>query len=231
MDIKEYYDKKYIQDMDDTYRYNYAERVMKEVKKYKQRGKLLDLGCGSAIVMKLANECGFESYGMDICEDIVAKEVDKTNIIFSEITDLREYEDKSFDVIVAFNIIAHLRTPAESLEGMKRILKDDGVIILSTPNIDTWIGRNEICTKSHLNYFNYNVLVAHCDRVGLKIIYNKSRLLTVILFRLLRRCKSNIINNTYVPKKKSFLDSIYKFLEFIDFTHKGMEIQVHLKKK
>lgn len=42
------------------------------------------------------------------------------------------YEDKSFDVIVANHILEHL-PESEFLAEMERILKDDGILILSTP--------------------------------------------------------------------------------------------------
>jgi len=231
MDIKKYYTNEYVKEMEDDYRSNYAERILRQVRKHKDSGKLLDLGCGSGMVMKLAEEkYGFESYGIDINEAMIFKGVKKDRVIIDEITDLYQYKDKFFDVIVATNIIEHVQVPAETLENMKRILKDDGVIVISVPNIDAWIGKDEIVTEGHINYFNYNSLKAHCDRLGLRIVYKKSRLITAFLFRLFRKHNVSCTNICNPNKKEGKLNKLYDLVEKIDITNRGIDLQLHIKK-
>ena len=182
--------------------------------------------------MKLAKEkYGFDSYGIDINEGMLFKKVNKKNIIIDEITDLHQYEDNFFDVIVATNIIEHVQVPAETLENMKRILKDDGVIIISVPNIDAWIGKAEIVTEGHINYFTYNAMKAHCDRLDLRIVYKKSRLITAFLFRLFRKHNVSCSNICNPHKKSSFLNHMYDLIEKLDITNRGIDLQLHIKKE
>jgi SAM-dependent methyltransferase len=44
------------------------------------------------------------------------------------------FEPLKFDVIIAINIFEHIKAPALLIEGLLKSLKDDGVIIVSTPS-------------------------------------------------------------------------------------------------
>lgn len=45
-----------------------------------------------------------------------------------------QQEENSFDVVVALQVIEHLESPVELLQEVRRILKPDGVLVLSTPD-------------------------------------------------------------------------------------------------
>lgn len=51
------------------------------------------------------------------------------------------FEDNSFDAITLFEVIEHLTDPLSLLKEMKRILKPNGVILISTGNHDSFTVR------------------------------------------------------------------------------------------
>ena len=51
------------------------------------------------------------------------------------------YEDNFFDVVFLGDIIEHVPNPRELLIESKRILKKDGMLIVSTPNLDSFWAR------------------------------------------------------------------------------------------
>ncbi len=94
--------------------------------------KLLNIGGGTGQVSSIYESVGFDVFNLDI--DIISS--DKKNIKF----DLNQnipipFEEKTFDVIVCQEIIEHVENPWKIFKEAKRLLKNDGVFIISTPNI------------------------------------------------------------------------------------------------
>lgn len=115
------------------------EPVTNFVKSFKnpENLKYLDLGCGTGRNLELAKKVGFETknlLGCDFSENqlkIVKNKGFKTNL--SDLENLN-IKDNSFDVIVCIAAHHHLlkkEQQLKSLKEMKRILKEDGKIILS----------------------------------------------------------------------------------------------------
>jgi len=45
-----------------------------------------------------------------------------------------EYQDKSFDIVISFHVVEHVKNVKEYLNNIKRVLKDGGICILTTPS-------------------------------------------------------------------------------------------------
>ncbi|BDZ71667.1 class I SAM-dependent methyltransferase [Methanobacterium petrolearium] len=46
-----------------------------------------------------------------------------------------QFEDKSWDIITSFDVIEHLNNPDDLLSESYRVLKDEGLFIISSPNL------------------------------------------------------------------------------------------------
>lgn len=91
---------------------------------------------------------------------------------------LDRWENEKFDYITFADVLEHLRNPEEVLMKTKALLKEDGKVIISVPNV----AHNSILINLHNNIFNYtpvglldnthihlfayNTLVAVCNSVG-----------------------------------------------------------------
>lgn len=73
-------------------------------------------------------------FGLDVNKNL-AEKLGFNNQLIGDLHDLQEIEDKSFDCIYAGEIIEHSWQPARMIKECYRILKDDGFLILDTPNI------------------------------------------------------------------------------------------------
>jgi len=108
------------------------------------RGKrVLDAGCGCGYgAYHLARAGAASVLGIDVSEEAVAHCRDRygaENIAFERRDVLRTgLEDASFDRIVSFEVFEHVEGPDRFLDEMKRLLRPDGVLILSTPNARTY---------------------------------------------------------------------------------------------
>lgn len=105
---------------------------------------VLDIACGTGYGTKFLSARAKSCIGIDISADSVAYAKEKfsvNNVEFKEgsITKI-PLEDKSIDVLVSFETIEHVDDEAQNLamKEYKRVLKDDGILFISSPNIDCW---------------------------------------------------------------------------------------------
>lgn len=100
---------------------------------------VLDAGCGSGYGTDYLASCEAQQViGVDISPEAVAyaqSHYKRQNLEFRimDVTGL-DLADKSFDVIVSFEVIEHLNHQEKFLSEVARILKDEGTFIVSTPN-------------------------------------------------------------------------------------------------
>lgn len=112
--------------------YRFAEEYCKN--KY-----VLDYGCGSGYGTALLSKSSNRIIGVDINEEIIdfcTRTYNFPNLSFQKINNnsFLPFVDKSFDVIVTFQVIEHIHKVQEYLFELKRVLKDEGILFISTPN-------------------------------------------------------------------------------------------------
>ena len=101
-------------------------------------GSVLDVGCGAGATMmhlleKGANEVTGVELSQAACEQAWKRNL---NVIQADIQkDDLPLQEKSFDFIIFADVLEHLYDPWKTLRGFVRLLKDDGTILLSIPNV------------------------------------------------------------------------------------------------
>lgn len=121
-----------------------AYRVWKrKLKQYAQLNnksefKLLEVGCGSGYFLRCFErwfpQC--EPVGIDIDHDLIEhaqQYLRKTNLIKHDGQKL-PFDDDTFDVLCSLQVIEHLEDPGSFLKEANRVLRKDGILIISTPN-------------------------------------------------------------------------------------------------
>lgn len=97
----------------------------------------LDLGCNSGFLVKAFHHLGIEAFGCDISDEALSKSPQdvKEYLRLLDIThDELPYENESFDIITMIDVIEHLETFNWTLKELKRVLKRDGLVYISTPS-------------------------------------------------------------------------------------------------
>lgn len=116
--------------------------------------KVLDIACGSGYGANILAEAGAaQVIAVDISSEAVAaaqKKYSRDNLAY-KIGDAEEIKeaDESFDLIVSFETIEHLKNPEKYLAELARVLKKDGLALISTPNIEIFGQKNPF----HLHEF------------------------------------------------------------------------------
>jgi 2-polyprenyl-3-methyl-5-hydroxy-6-metoxy-1,4-benzoquinol methylase len=98
--------------------------------------KLLDAGCSYGYGTKYFSEKSKETYGIDISEEHIRIAQSKYPYIFfsCKTTEDTGFESDFFDAIVFNDVLEHTKDKIKSLSELFRILKNNGTIIISTPN-------------------------------------------------------------------------------------------------
>lgn len=116
-------------------------------------GPVLDVGAGSGHfagrVKKMWNQ---EVYVTEIKKECITD----TRLIIAEVDsnyDSLPYEDNFFDYITFIEIIEHLKNPWFSLKEINRVLKPNGKLILTTPNIHNVRGKRWFILKNKFPLF------------------------------------------------------------------------------
>jgi len=106
-------------------------------KSYSVNKVVLDAACGVGYGSFYLSEVANEVIGVDISEEAIAyakKHYQKENMQFRQM-DIHTlmFSDKYFDLACSFETLEHLDDPERYISEVKRVLKDDGIFIISTP--------------------------------------------------------------------------------------------------
>ena len=112
---------------------------------------VLDAACGSGYGSAILSESGAQKVvGIDNSLEAIEyceKNFKKANLEFKKQNCEKITLDTMFDVVISFETIEHLKNQDNFLTEIKRVLKDDGLFIVSTPNTDNYPSGNPFHNK------------------------------------------------------------------------------------
>ncbi len=123
---------------------------------FAERNKVLDIGCGEGFGSSLLSRGAESVVGCDVS----AKAINYSNLKYGDgkaeflVCDGTKlpFEDASFDVVVAFEVIEHIKNPSALLKVVRRTLQRKGVLVISTPKRIVPVLR---LNPFHIREFNY----------------------------------------------------------------------------
>lgn len=109
--------------------------------------KALDAAAGNGYMTKWLVENGFEVTALDINPN--NWNVPGVECRYSDFNKSIEFADNSFDLVVSIETIEHLENPFNFIRELSRVMKPNGVVIISTPNVHS--------IRSRIRYFFYGL--------------------------------------------------------------------------
>ena len=104
--------------------------------KERPQGKLLDVGCSNGKLMYWARARGFSPSGVELNKRTADMAAANGFRVHNGFLEACPFEKGSFDVIYLGDVIEHVNSPRDFIETCKSFLKPDGIIAISTPNVD-----------------------------------------------------------------------------------------------
>ncbi|MTI22177.1 class I SAM-dependent methyltransferase [Fulvivirga sp. RKSG066] len=109
------------------------------------QGDLLEIGCGEGRGIAMLEDKVDSFTAIDKIEPVIeslSKQYPKVKFIQDNIPPLNKVADNSFDVIITFQVIEHIKKDRLFLEEINRVLKPGGKALITTPNIKKTLTRN-----------------------------------------------------------------------------------------
>jgi SAM-dependent methyltransferase len=113
-----------------------ALRALRTIQRYRQRGRLLEIGSAAGYFLWEAKRRGFDVQGLDITRQFVEFSERVLGVPAHEGTPRdAPFADSSFDVIYHRNVLSHLAWPATEFLTMARLLRPGGHLVFETGNV------------------------------------------------------------------------------------------------
>jgi 2-polyprenyl-3-methyl-5-hydroxy-6-metoxy-1,4-benzoquinol methylase len=140
-----YYEDIFSSDSDGYYR-AMSTKITKALAMFgKMEGKkILDVGCADGVITaKIGHSTGAEMYGVDINK--TALDVAKKNGIKTRQCNIEKdglpFADSFFDAVFCGDVVEHVFDTEMLLSEVRRVLRPEGFIVMSVPNVAAWYNR------------------------------------------------------------------------------------------
>lgn len=143
------------------YDLHYFHKNLQKLERYARPGSILDVGCNVGNFMIAAKSRGWSPVGIEpntLAASSARREgLEVLDGYFSE--DVCRRVKAPLDAVHMGDVIEHVVDPLEFLRLSFMILRPGGVIMIVTPNIDTYFGRRyQVKPMEHPVYFNLHSL-------------------------------------------------------------------------
>ena len=145
------------------------------IKKYKNKGKLLDVGCAAGFFLKEAQTAGFEVLGVEPNRNLSSWGFKNLGVrILGGSFEKFRFPAKSFDVISFWDTLEHFCDPLSALRKANSLLKREGIVVVNYPDINSHsariFGKNWwFITSGHLFYFSETTLRRALSQAGFEV--------------------------------------------------------------
>jgi 2-polyprenyl-3-methyl-5-hydroxy-6-metoxy-1,4-benzoquinol methylase len=130
--------------------------------------KVLDCGAATGFLMEVAEEAGFEPYGIELSEfgaSEIAKRFGADRVFQGQVEDAQfpGLADEPFAAVFMCDFLEHVRNPIAVLSRAHRLLRAGGTLVVCTPKLDSLSHRVMRASWTHyklehLYYFTTNAL-------------------------------------------------------------------------
>lgn len=111
--------------------------VLDFIDRYLTKGgqkKVLDIGCGSGLMLNSLEEVG-QTFGMDVSDEAISfsKEIFNGRVEKGALPDQLPYQEDFFDLITALDVIEHIDNDIDSIGAIRSLLLPGGKCIFTVP--------------------------------------------------------------------------------------------------
>lgn len=109
------------------------------INRYFKGGNILDIGASPFHITFCLKKLGYDVVGLDLKPSQFSKFINKYDLTIEKCNIEEErfpFKNNSFDFIIFLEIFEHLRiNPISTLKEINRVLKPNGILLLTTPNL------------------------------------------------------------------------------------------------
>jgi 2-polyprenyl-3-methyl-5-hydroxy-6-metoxy-1,4-benzoquinol methylase len=161
--------------------YAYFEHIARTLVKYFRIHTALDIGCNTGSLVKAFKDLGIEAYGVDVSQAAISnapKELRGQLCCLDVTRDRLPFEDEKFDLITMSEVVEHLRDFQNTLCEIRRVLKVNGHIYVTTPSmpgadiLSNLMHLSRLTNPTHINVHSKKFWVKLFESHGLEYLYD-----------------------------------------------------------
>lgn len=167
-------------------------KIWKFIKNNNLKGKLLDVGCSNGDFSETLIKDGLDCYGLEYMDEAIKESEEKgIKVARGSFLEKFPFEDGFFDIVFAGEVIEHTINDDKFLLEINRVLKPEGTLILTTPNLVS-LGNRIIMTfgkmprfsysEFHYKIYNRDILVKKIENSGFRVEVFKSNYILISTF-------------------------------------------------
>ena len=148
------------------------------IEAFRSKETIFDIGCGSGFFLEYMRRRGWKVFGVDASEEHI--ECAQKHLGLKGVQrakwPLTNTKSIQVDVVTMFHVIEHLLLPREGLVSVHDVLLSGGILVLETPNAESWpariFGRRWVTLDAprHLNLFSKTTLKLCVEKAGFEIL-------------------------------------------------------------
>ncbi len=110
---------------------------VKLVASLSQKGKLLDIGCGTGEFLNAAKIAGWDCQGIEPSPEARDLAITKHDLNVDPYESMPRLDDACFDVITMWHVLEHVHHIDHLMKEIQRVLAPGGVLVIAVPNRDS----------------------------------------------------------------------------------------------
>jgi 2-polyprenyl-3-methyl-5-hydroxy-6-metoxy-1,4-benzoquinol methylase len=135
--------------------------------------RLIDIGCGEGLfgAAVKARFPACETWGVELVSDAAEKAATRNDhVLKTSFEKPVELPTAHFDVVTMNDVLEHMTWPEPALANVKRILRPDGRLVLSLPNVRYYLNVRDLVFKNDWEYRDCGIL----DRTHFRFFTSRS---------------------------------------------------------
>lgn len=146
------------------------------IHRYKSKGSILDIGCGTGELLKYFSEHDWVTQGIEPNEEARNFAQKTYQLSVKDEAAINSLKEESFDVVTMWHVLEHVPDINNRIKQIIQILKPKGTIFIALPNINSpdsikygkyWAGLD---VPRHLHHFSPISFSALANKHSLKIV-------------------------------------------------------------
>ena len=190
--------------------------------KYKENGRVLDIGCSTGVYLAKLRELGWDCYGVEISRK--AADWGKNKLGLKIVTGTAEqvlFPEEYFDAVTMWHVLEHVYSPEKTIKEVYKVLRKGGVFIVGIPNAGSierkffgrWWGEWHFSPKT-IKLF---LLKNNFKSIKIEYLPNVNNIILSLqnFFLDIFPSKRNLIKSFYDPDKNPRLREALKIIGYI----------------
>lgn len=132
-----------------------------------EKPKILDVGCGTGANLEMLAQFG-TSEGVDVSDDALEFCRKKGLKVHKGLAESLPFEDESFDVVTALDVVEHLDDDVSGLKEMHRVLKTGGKTLIFVPAF-MWLWGVQDDISNHRIRYTKKQIVERLEKAGFTV--------------------------------------------------------------